>query len=104
VRHPDKESPVTSHSKSPDVIAHGGTTDPPLKLCEAGGQSGWLQRFIAPGQRPPEYKVLQARSYDGEYPTRIVGRHRVIDQHNIPRLLEVFELTPRDQHAEAVAA
>jgi hypothetical protein len=50
--------------------------------------------------------VLQARSYNGEFPTRIVGRHRVVDRHNVPLLLKVFELTPADQDEmlEEVAA
>ena len=47
------------------------------------------------------YKMLQARSYNGEFPTRLVGRHRVVDRWNVPLLLKTFELIPAGQEEAA---
>jgi hypothetical protein len=87
-----KDKPVTS--KNPNR---------PLRLCEATGRLGWLNRYVAPGQRLPSYRQIISRSYDGLFRASQYGRHKVIDPRDVPDLLATFELVPINHDLEKAA-
>jgi hypothetical protein len=65
-----------------------------LRLCEATGRVGWLQRYCAPGQRLPTYLLIKARAYGGDFPTAVIGNARCVDVADIPEMLQAFDLIP----------
>jgi hypothetical protein len=91
---------MPTQQKKPRRLSHPAPPSP-LRLCEASGPCGWLQRYVAPDQRLPSYTQLKLRTYDGFYPSFLDGGFRCIDERNVPDLLAAFALVPAEVAAVA---